>query len=263
MVKNKQLSVVKLFVRYNYSEIVDRSVNMESGLLGNMSMDSGPGAAEKYVIFSVCILSALGSLLIIISWILFKSIRSQSRHILVCLSVADLGVAISNGTGLFGSHILDLCRWQAAAATFFGASCLLWTIALAFYLYAAVVLQWQVIKNRSVMVAFYIVCWGIPLTVTCTLIGMRLLGGDPGSDTDWQGWWCVLKSGIGRVKSTVFIFLASELWAFLAYIAVPILYFMTRKHIQREVCGYEVVQTTGICVGVMAITRTPCQIPCA
>lgn len=208
---------------------------MESGLLSNGSWDSGPAAAEKYVILTVCVLSALGSILIISSWMFFKSIRSRSRHILVCLSVADLGVAISNATGLLGSHHPDICEWQAGAASFFGASCLLWTIALAFYLFAAVVLQWQVIKQVKIMIAFYVICWGIPVIVTSLLIGLSLLGGDPSEMTSWQGWWCLLKSNISHVDSAVFIFLCSELWACLAYIVVPILYFLTRRHIHREV----------------------------
>ncbi|XP_065178224.1 G-protein coupled receptor 157-like [Sycon ciliatum] len=220
-----------------------------------------PSDALKYSILAVCVLSFFGSSLIIISYILFKTIRSRSRHILVCLSVADLGVAVSNGTGLLASHSPSICQGQAAAATFFGASCLLWTIALAVYLYAAVVLQWQVIKNVRVMVVFYVICWGIPLAVTCTLIGMQLLGGRPSSITGWQGWWCVLKPGIGHVKSTVFIFLASELWAYLAYILVPILYFRTRFHIQKETKAGEQFVTSGSVVAVQAVDRKLMLLP--
>lgn len=214
---------------------VDFAEQQTSSILSSNITGHAPAAALKYSILAVCVLSFLGSSLILISYVLFKTIRSRSRHILVCLSVADLGVAVSNGTGLLGSHSSSICQGQAAAATFFGASCLLWTIALAVYLYAAVVLQWQVIKNIRIMIVFYVICWGIPLAVTGTLIGMNLLGGRPSSVTGWQGWWCVLKPDISNVKSTIFIFLASELWAYLAYILVPILYFRTRFHIQKEV----------------------------
>lgn len=59
------------------------------------------GPPFRAVIGLVCLLSVIGSLLIIFSYVFFKSLRSRARLILVHLSIADLGVGLANLVGNF------------------------------------------------------------------------------------------------------------------------------------------------------------------
>lgn len=53
----------------------------------------------RVVVAVVCLLSVLGSVLIILSFICFKQLRSRGRQILVHISIMDLGVGLANLTG--------------------------------------------------------------------------------------------------------------------------------------------------------------------
>lgn len=57
------------------------------------------GPPFRAVIGLTCFLSVIGSLLIIFSYVFFKSLRNRSRLILVHLSVVDLGVGLANLIG--------------------------------------------------------------------------------------------------------------------------------------------------------------------
>ena len=57
------------------------------------------GPPFRTVIGLVCVLSVIGSLLIIFSYVFFKSLRSRARLILVHLSIVDLGVGLANLIG--------------------------------------------------------------------------------------------------------------------------------------------------------------------
>ena len=59
------------------------------------------GPPFRIVIGLVCLLSTIGSFLIILSYVFFKSLRSRARLILVHLSLMDLGVGIVNLIGNF------------------------------------------------------------------------------------------------------------------------------------------------------------------
>ena len=62
----------------------------------------------KYVAMVACILSSIGSLIIILSYVLIRPIRTKVREILVHLSVMDLVYSLANLIGLllnYGNHV--------------------------------------------------------------------------------------------------------------------------------------------------------------
>ena len=117
--------------------------------------------------------SMVGSALIIITFVIWKDIRTVARAIVVFLSIADFFTA----TGyLFGAivHYLNqrnpldqyryLCRAQSFVTTAFPISSFLWTSHLATYLYVAIVNANPALAKKLVIV-FHITGWGIPLAI--------------------------------------------------------------------------------------------------
>ena len=194
-----------------------------------------------------CCLSILGSLLIILSYILFKERRTRAREILLHISLMDLGVALANLIGLsvyfdqfyFESHdnvtdyINGLCKTQAFFANYCTLSSILWTIALAGFLYFVITYH----KTR-IAIDFHrvshIVCYALPLLVSLWLVFTNRLGYSP---LDSSG-WCTLISErkyaplIVDYYATVF---GNDLWVFVAMVTIPILYLSLRCHLSIQV----------------------------
>lgn len=158
-------------------------------------------AVELRVVVGVTsILSVLGSLLIIFSYVCFKDIRTRARLILVHLSLADMGVALANFVGdvvyfdRFYEHngtIVEpplvkkiFCEAQAFFALYFTISSILWTCVLSVYMYFLVME-----KGGPLMRAFvwfsYVISYGIPIIVCVWTICTGRLGFSPYNSSGW------------------------------------------------------------------------------
>ena len=107
----------------------------------------------RAVVGVTCCLSIIGSLLIILSYIVQKD-RTKIREILVHISVMDLGVSLANLIGvavyfdryyqkIHGAHIApvyidNMCKTQAFFAAYCTLGSVFWTTALAGYLYVVI-----------------------------------------------------------------------------------------------------------------------------
>ena len=123
---------------------------------------------------TVCILSALGAGLIIITYVAFKDLRTTARLLLVNLSVADIIVALSHFVGLQANYDRfidfedcsvnnktdDLCTTQGAVTMFGVLASFFWTTAVALYLLVVIVLQ-KPEAAKKLQFAFYPICWGV------------------------------------------------------------------------------------------------------
>lgn len=78
---------------------------------------------QKALILTFCVFSVVGSLFIIASYALFRDLRSRTRQILVCLSIADLGVALANGVGVLYHHVEIVCQIQVRTGGNLGERC--------------------------------------------------------------------------------------------------------------------------------------------
>ena len=140
---------------------------------------------------TVCVLSILGSALIIFTFVFFRDLRTTARHFLANLSVADCIIAASHLIGLFANYRRFLCDAESsehdvsctlqAAATMFGTlAAFAWTLAIAVYMWSIVVLRrkaatWSIVLS-------YAVCWGVPAAMVIGYGAAGYFGFDEGVD---------------------------------------------------------------------------------
>ena len=126
----------------------------------------------RVVVGITCVLSMFGAVLIALSYLLIKEIRTKAREILVHLSFMDFMVAAANFVGVvvnFDQYLSDthdnivhtLCVTQASFAMYGTLASILWTIAIAAYIYLRIMFNKKPVARRAVY-AFYIICYGLP-----------------------------------------------------------------------------------------------------
>ena len=207
----------------------------------------------KYVVAATCTLSILGSLLIIITYLLFRELRTSVRLILLHLSIMDMGIALSNMIGAAvnfdkyyymnnnsitvwlepRSHIQALCKTQAFFAMYSTYGSVFWTNCLAVYLYIAVVRCSAKKKRVAIWSILYGFGYGMPLILSLWL----LLTGKLGPTPFGSGGWCSMIN-IDPLTGQKNYFIDSfgyDMWIYLTFILVPVLYIGTRGHIYLEV----------------------------
>ena len=140
----------------------------------------------RVVVAIVSLLSMIGAVLIVLSYICISSIRTKSREILVHLSLADFGVGCANFIGVivdFDQYITScqlnedkscknlehLCTTQAFFAGFSTVASILWTLALSVYIYLLVVHEHRKLHSKAVYFC-YVLCWGLPLLISLWLV---------------------------------------------------------------------------------------------
>ena len=192
----------------------------------------------------ICFLSILGSLAIILTFVLVKDIRSKARELLVHISLMDIMYSTANLVGLalpYRNHLglhsarnatsdhiyYQLCRAQASFAVYGTIGSVLWTLGLAVYLYHRVVSRDANVAKRVVR-ALYAVCYILPLYPTLWLLCTDQLGysNSPLSG----GGWCFVVEHVDPLAN----FMAYDIWIWLGVILVP-LYVSITVHIREEV----------------------------
>ena len=221
-------------------------------------------AKMRAVVGVSCCLSILGSLLIILSYILFKKRRTRAREILLHISLMDLGVALANLIGLsvyfdqyyiyylytntsniskVPSYIDGLCKTQAFFAIYCTHASVLWTIALAGFLYFVIVHQKSWIATYFLW-SSYVFCYAVPFLVTMWLVLTKKLGYSP---FDSSG-WCSLIVTIAfdsegqsyRKINLVTMIIGYDLWIYLAFVTIPIFYLSIRCHLANMVSAVHI-----------------------
>lgn len=164
--------------------------------------------ALRVVIEVVCILSAIGSSIIILSYYCYREHRTRARYILVHLSVSNIGQVVSNFIGTaanFDSTFRrasnfsydvrtwdrsveeKLCTAQAFFTSYFGICGMLWTISLAVYLYLVILSMKQAYFTRYFVWLSYVLCYGLPLLISMWLLLSDRLGYAPYSTPGYCG----------------------------------------------------------------------------
>ena len=226
-----------------------------------------------------CGLSILGTILIILSYILFKKRRTRAREILLHISLMDLGVALANLIGLsvyfdryYSYHLYvntsyevpgyidGLCKTQAFFAIFCTHASVLWTIALAGFLYFVIVYQKSPIIATYFLRSSYIFCYAVPFLVTMWLVLTKRLGYSP---FDSSG-WCSLIVTVAfnsegqshRQINLVTTIIGYDLWVYLAFVTIPIFYLSIRCHLANMVSAMHIgyYDNYGSAVTVYSIT---------
>ena len=164
------------------------------------------------LVTTTSVLSMLGALLIIITFVAFRDVRTPLRKIIVFLSIADFVEAFGNLFGLMMPPVAppDVdwpCRLQSFLTSSSALSSFLWSVIVAYYLYMALVKGNPEVVERQLLLV-HVVCWGFPLTLNGVLLYMKKLGNSRDAMTaGWcwihvKGMWCLLKG----VSYTLFMY---------------------------------------------------------
>ncbi len=212
----------------------------------------------EYAVYVTCILSILGSLLIILTYLFFRDLRTKVRLILLHLSLMDLGIGLSNliGTAVdFNKYyykyynydnnqyglteflhpnttIQTLCKTQAFFAMYCTYGSVFWTNCLALYLYFAVVHHSAKI-DKIVFWFSSVFCYSMPLILSLWLILTERLGPTPFG----SGGWCSIVNvhPLDGQKDYFLVSFGYDMWIYLTFILVPVLYIGTRAHVGIQV----------------------------
>lgn len=162
----------------------------------------------RVVVEVVCILSAIGSSIIILSYYCYKEHRTRARYILVHLSISNIGLVVCNFIGTVANfdstfrknsnfsydirtknRLLEehLCTAQAFLTVYFSVCGMLWTISLAVYLYLVILSMKQTYFTRYFVWLSYALCYGVPLFVSVWLLLSSRLGYAPYSTPGYCG----------------------------------------------------------------------------
>nr|XP_030735274.1 solute carrier family 2, facilitated glucose transporter member 5 isoform X1 [Globicephala melas] len=186
--------------------------------------------SERAVVLLSCALSALGSGLLVATHALWPDLRSRARRLLLFLSLADLLSAASYFYGVlqdFEGPSWD-CVLQGALSTFANTSSFFWTVAIALYLYLSIVRTSRGPGDGRLLWAFHVVSWGIPLVITVAAVTLRKIGYDA---SDVSVGWCWID--LEAEDRVLWMLLTGKLWEMLAYVTLPVIYLLIRKHINR------------------------------
>lgn len=178
-----------------------------------------------------CVLSILGSLLIIITYIVWRDLRTKARQIVVFLSVADFLTAVGYLYGsiqLFTDSSWD-CIAQSAVTTFANISSFLWTISIAIYIYMLIVKSDQNYGGQ-LMIGFHIINWGVPLVIVAAAVGSNGLGWD---NSYISVGWCWVN--LDNNNFLIWMLFGGKIWEFSAYVILPVIYFLVKRHIYVQV----------------------------
>ncbi|XP_004596184.2 G-protein coupled receptor 157 [Ochotona princeps] len=186
--------------------------------------------SERVVVLLSCALSALGSGLLVATHALWPDLRSRARRLLLFLSLADLLSAVSYFYGVlqnFAGPSWD-CVLQGALSTFANTSSFFWTVAVALYLYLSIVHGAHASRPDHLFWTFHVVSWGVPLAITVAAVTLKKIGYDA---SDVSVGWCWID--LQAEDRVLWMLLTGKLWEMLAYVTLPLLYLLVRKHISR------------------------------
>ena len=193
--------------------------------------------------------SILGSLLIIITFVAYKEVRTVGRAILVFLAIADFFTAVGYifGAGVFlryqptenetnySATYLRLCEAQSFITTVFPISSFLWTTNLAVYFFVAIVLR-KIQFVKKLFVVFHITGWGIPLLICIPALAAGVLG-PSGSHSSAS--WCWIRFDQNKPEElTKFYWLevvCGKFWEIMTYFVALLLCLIVKYTIFKRV----------------------------
>ncbi|XP_039583455.1 G-protein coupled receptor 157 [Passer montanus] len=185
-------------------------------------------SAERGAVLLSCALSCAGSALLLGSQARWPELRTRPRQLLLHLSLADLLSALSYFYGVlrdFQGTSWD-CVLQGALSTFANTSSFFWTMAIALYLYLSIVRGSP--AGPALLWGFHAVSWGVPLAITVAAVALRKIGYDASNVS--VGWCWVNLEAEDRL---LWMLLTGKAWEILAYVTLPVLYLLIKRHISR------------------------------
>uniref|UniRef100_A0A8D0HUP1 G-protein coupled receptors family 2 profile 2 domain-containing protein n=1 Tax=Sphenodon punctatus TaxID=8508 RepID=A0A8D0HUP1_SPHPU len=182
--------------------------------------------SKRIIVLVSCVPSFLGSTLLVCTHALWPELRTHSRQLLLYLSLSDLLSAVSYFYGVLRDFDLASwdCKLQGAMSTFSNTSSFFWTMAIAIYLYITIVRGSP--TGTGLLCFFHLVNWGIPFGITVAAVVLNKIGYDASNVS--VGWCWINLEAEDRV---LWMLLTGKLWEIMAYVILPILYILIKKHI--------------------------------
>ena len=224
--------------------------NLTANWTSNLTVFLDKHVAVRSVVGITCILSMLGSILIIISYFYVKELRTTARQLLVNLSLMDFCVGLTNLVGISvyfdgyyynktsgstvnaSDDINALCKTQAFFALFSTFASILWTITLAVYMYITV-FRYKPIVNRLYFVA-YPFNYGLAFGLCIWLVLTNRLGHSPYNSSGWCSLILVKKDhSIDLIATTI----GYDLLVYLAIFICTAVYIAIVMFLKTEVCS--------------------------
>lgn len=209
----------------------------------------GIAPSVRVVVGITCVLSMIGAVLIILSYILIKDTRSKAREILLNLSLMDFVVAAANLTGILvnfddylyrpkqlPSHqylaLNDVCKVQAFFALYATISSIIWTNCIAVYIFFHILYEGQ-LKVLWTMLSFYVLSYGLPLILSLWFLLTGKLGYSPYGSSGWCS-LVVYDHDTGERYPLTVVF-GNDIWIYLTITLVPLIFISLKFHIKYQV----------------------------
>ncbi|KXJ24358.1 G-protein coupled receptor 157 [Exaiptasia diaphana] len=182
-------------------------------------------------------LSIFGTIMIFITFALWKDMRTTSRKILVFISIGDLFTAMVNVSGVSMSSttgILDMtfCKIQSFVNIAAILSSFFWTVYLSIFLYLSLCgLRRE--REKKVMFVFHVTAWGIPLIVALSAASV----GNAFGQTSISDGWCWISRNLSSNLLLFWMFFAGKGWEILSYLAITIFYIKAKIVLKRKMCS--------------------------
>lgn len=188
------------------------------------------GVVNKVLSTTAASSSIVGTLIIIATFVIWSDLRTNSRTIILCISIGDLFVAISNIIGLYKEN---LCEIQATLNIAAVLSSFFWTVYLSLFFYVTICKKISTQWETRLMCFFQVTGWGIPLVLAAAAFGFKAAGN---SDDLVSSGWCWIKIYKQHWwKTVLWMCLAGKGWEILAYIVISVFYVLVKLQIRREV----------------------------
>ena len=203
----------------------------------------------RAVVGITCVLSMIGAVLIILSYILIKDTRTKPREILLNLSLMDFIVAAANLIGILinfdnflrpdipkpqhYSALNNICKVQASFAMYATISSILWTNCIAVYIFFHILYEGR-FKTFWAMVSFYVLSYGLPLILMLWFVFTNKLGYSPYGSSGWCS--VVVYDDMTGERHPLALVFANDIWFYLTITLVPVIFIALKCHLKYQVC---------------------------
>lgn len=147
--------------------------------------------ADK-IIYVCTSLSLAGCFMIIVTYVIYREIRSPSRHIIVCISIADFFLSLANllGDKYDQPKTTAFCVIQSFVGSIAVLSSFLWTMMLSVFLYICLVKEKLKYAVSLIHPWFHLLCWLLPVAINLLALFLGRLGDN---DNVAASGWCWIK----------------------------------------------------------------------
>lgn len=205
-------------------------------LLGNTLNHSviARGSVNRILSTTTASLSLAGTFAIFATFWMWPDLRTNSRRMIVFISVGDFLVAGANIVGLWGISPGPGvgCQIQAAVGVIAVLPSFFWTVYLSLYFYLIICRRISLESEKRVLRLFHVTAWGIPLTIA--VIAFALKGVGYSGNVSSSG-WCWISNDQAWWEMVLWMCITGKGWEIIAYIAIPIFYLLVKLHIRRQV----------------------------